>query len=75
LGAVLPLLLMRGRRPVWAGAFLLLSMAALWTSCGDGGGNVIANFKPVLQETGTVTINATGGPFFNNSATVSVSVQ
>ncbi|HEY1949739.1 MAG TPA: hypothetical protein VGG97_22195 [Bryobacteraceae bacterium] len=75
LSAVLPLLLMRRRRPVWAGAFLLLFMAALWASCGDGGGNAIANFKPVLQETGTVTINATGGPLLNNSATVSVSVQ
>jgi hypothetical protein len=74
-GGVLPLLLMRRRRPAWAGAFLVLSMASLWASCGDGGGTAIANFKPVLQETGTVTINATGGPFLNNSATVSVSVQ
>jgi hypothetical protein len=75
LSVVLPLLLMRRRRPIWAGAFLVLLMAALWASCGDGGGNALANFRPVLQETGTVTINATGGPFLNNSATVSVSVQ
>jgi hypothetical protein len=75
LGGVLPLLFMRRRRPLWAGAFLLLFMAALWMSCGDGGGNTSANFRPVLQETGTVTINATGGQFLNNSATVSVSVQ